>query len=180
MVASRLLRSRRTRGSWSTLSRTRGRSASLRSTSSSAPTKSRFERLGIHSENGRHLEDRVAVGPPCRRARPQAGRAGPPCRPWRSGAAERARARRRQPIASPEGPHSGLARARMATDDNAYLFGAICPARGVGAALALPYADTEAAPPTNPAPPTNRPPSRPTKSPAPKDRRARGRLARSG
>ena len=26
---------------------------------------------------------------------------------------------------------------------NAYLFGAICPARGVGAALALPYADTE-------------------------------------
>ena len=28
--------------------------------------------------------------------------------------------------------------------DNAYLFGAICPARGVGAALALPYADTEA------------------------------------
>ena len=28
--------------------------------------------------------------------------------------------------------------------DNAYLFGAICPARGVGAALALPNADTEA------------------------------------
>ena len=28
--------------------------------------------------------------------------------------------------------------------DNAYLFGAICPARGIGAALALPYADTEA------------------------------------
>jgi hypothetical protein len=27
--------------------------------------------------------------------------------------------------------------------DNAYLFGAICPARGVGAALALPFADTE-------------------------------------
>jgi len=27
--------------------------------------------------------------------------------------------------------------------DNAYLFGAICPARGVGAALALPYADAE-------------------------------------
>ena len=27
--------------------------------------------------------------------------------------------------------------------DNAYLFGAICPARGVGAALTLPYADTE-------------------------------------
>src|SRR5262249_4413633 len=27
--------------------------------------------------------------------------------------------------------------------DNAYLFGAICPARGIGAALALPYADTE-------------------------------------
>ena len=26
---------------------------------------------------------------------------------------------------------------------NAYLFGAICPARGVGAALAWPYADTE-------------------------------------
>jgi hypothetical protein len=26
---------------------------------------------------------------------------------------------------------------------NAYLFGAICPARGVGAVLALPYADTE-------------------------------------
>ena len=28
--------------------------------------------------------------------------------------------------------------------ESAYLFGAICPARGVGAALALPYADTEA------------------------------------
>ena len=28
--------------------------------------------------------------------------------------------------------------------DNAYLFGAICPARGAGAALALPYADTGA------------------------------------
>ena len=27
--------------------------------------------------------------------------------------------------------------------ENAYLFGAICPARGVGAALALPHADTE-------------------------------------
>ncbi len=27
---------------------------------------------------------------------------------------------------------------------SAYLFGAICPARGIGAALALPYADTEA------------------------------------
>ena len=27
--------------------------------------------------------------------------------------------------------------------DNAYLSGAICPARGVGAALALPYADTD-------------------------------------
>ena len=27
--------------------------------------------------------------------------------------------------------------------DNAYLFGAICPARGVGAALVLPYADTD-------------------------------------
>lgn len=27
---------------------------------------------------------------------------------------------------------------------NAYLFGAICPARGTGAALALPYADTDA------------------------------------
>lgn len=27
---------------------------------------------------------------------------------------------------------------------SAYLFGAICPARGVGAALALPFADTEA------------------------------------
>ncbi|MGB8716498.1 MAG: IS630 family transposase [Rhodanobacteraceae bacterium] len=27
---------------------------------------------------------------------------------------------------------------------NAYLFGAICPARGVGAALVLPYADTDA------------------------------------
>jgi hypothetical protein len=27
--------------------------------------------------------------------------------------------------------------------DNAYLFGAICPARGVGAALALPYADID-------------------------------------
>ena len=28
--------------------------------------------------------------------------------------------------------------------ENAYLFGAICPARGVGAALALPFADTDA------------------------------------
>ena len=28
--------------------------------------------------------------------------------------------------------------------DNAYLFGAICPARGFGAALALPHADAEA------------------------------------
>lgn len=28
--------------------------------------------------------------------------------------------------------------------ENAYLFGAICPARGTGAALALPYADTSA------------------------------------
>ena len=28
--------------------------------------------------------------------------------------------------------------------DSAYLFGAICPARGVGAALAMPFADTEA------------------------------------
>ena len=27
--------------------------------------------------------------------------------------------------------------------DNAYLFGAICPARGVGAALALPYANAD-------------------------------------
>jgi DDE superfamily endonuclease len=27
--------------------------------------------------------------------------------------------------------------------DNAYLFGAICPACGIGAALALPYADTD-------------------------------------
>jgi len=29
-------------------------------------------------------------------------------------------------------------------NESAYLFGAICPARGVGAALALPFADTEA------------------------------------
>ena len=28
--------------------------------------------------------------------------------------------------------------------ESVYLFGAICPARGVGAALAMPYADTEA------------------------------------
>jgi hypothetical protein len=38
-------------------------------------------------------------------------------------------------------------RPRQPTDqryDNAYLFGAICPARGTGAALALPKADTEA------------------------------------
>ena len=28
--------------------------------------------------------------------------------------------------------------------ENAYLFGAVCPARGVGAALALPFADTDA------------------------------------
>ena len=37
-------------------------------------------------------------------------------------------------------------RPRQPTDqryDNAYLFGAICPARGVGAALALPHADAE-------------------------------------
>lgn len=38
-------------------------------------------------------------------------------------------------------------RPRQPTDqrcENAYLFGAICPARGTGAALALPQADTEA------------------------------------
>ena len=29
-------------------------------------------------------------------------------------------------------------------DESAYLFGAICPARGTGAALAMPYADSEA------------------------------------
>jgi hypothetical protein len=37
-------------------------------------------------------------------------------------------------------------RPRQAADqrhDNAYLFGAICPARGVGAALVLPYADAD-------------------------------------
>ena len=28
--------------------------------------------------------------------------------------------------------------------ENAYLFGAICPAKGKGAALALPFADTDA------------------------------------
>ena len=28
--------------------------------------------------------------------------------------------------------------------DSAYLFGAICPARGTGAGLAMPFADTEA------------------------------------
>jgi hypothetical protein len=28
--------------------------------------------------------------------------------------------------------------------ESAYLFGAICPARGAGAALALPFADTQA------------------------------------
>lgn len=28
--------------------------------------------------------------------------------------------------------------------ENAYLFGAVCPARGTGAAIAVPYADTEA------------------------------------
>jgi len=28
--------------------------------------------------------------------------------------------------------------------ESAYLFGAICPARGTGAALAMPYADSEA------------------------------------
>src|SRR3954468_24569022 len=28
--------------------------------------------------------------------------------------------------------------------ESAYLFGAICPARGTGAALAMPYADTQA------------------------------------
>jgi len=38
-------------------------------------------------------------------------------------------------------------RPRQAADqryESAYLFGAICPARGVGAALAMPFADTEA------------------------------------
>jgi hypothetical protein len=55
---------------------------------------------------------------------------------------------------SPHRPEDGLVRqwARRGTRprqpadqryDNAYLFGAICPARGVGAALALPYADTD-------------------------------------
>ena len=33
--------------------------------------------------------------------------------------------------------------ARRPALDNAYLFGAICPVRGVGAALALPYADAD-------------------------------------
>ena len=28
--------------------------------------------------------------------------------------------------------------------ENAFLFGAVCPARGVGAGLAMPFADTEA------------------------------------
>ena len=44
------------------------------------------------------------------------------------------------------GPRGGT-RPRQPADqryENAYLFGAICPARGVGAALAMPYADTEA------------------------------------
>ena len=47
---------------------------------------------------------------------------------------------------SANGPSEGT-RPRQPTDqryENAYLFGAICPARGVGAALAMPYADTEA------------------------------------
>ena len=39
---------------------------------------------------------------------------------------------------------NATASARPPTYENAYLFGAICPARGKGAALALPYADTEA------------------------------------
>ena len=49
----------------------------------------------------------------------------------------------RRMASSASGP--GVERAPDSRDqryDNAYLFGAICPARGVGAALALPYADT--------------------------------------
>ena len=43
------------------------------------------------------------------------------------------------------GPSAGTRPCQPADQryDNAYLFGAICPARGVGAALALPYADAD-------------------------------------
>jgi hypothetical protein len=40
-------------------------------------------------------------------------------------------------------PHSRRSWKLAQRYDNAYLFGAICPARGVGAALALPHADTD-------------------------------------
>ena len=42
------------------------------------------------------------------------------------------------------GPGAERGRASPPTNESAYLFGAICPARGTGAALALPFADTEA------------------------------------
>jgi len=50
-----------------------------------------------------------------------------------------------------ERPRAAMGQARLAPApaadqryENAYLFGAICPARGKGAALALPFADTAA------------------------------------
>ena len=66
--------------------------------------------------------------------------------------AERASRRRRQEqvgrgLVPRRGPHRPEERPRQPADqryDSAYLFGAICLARGTGAALALPYADTQA------------------------------------
>ena len=52
-------------------------------------------------------------------------------------------ARRTASCASGPGAERGLD-SRPISYDSAYLFGAICPARGVGAALAMPFADTEA------------------------------------
>jgi hypothetical protein len=52
-------------------------------------------------------------------------------------------ARRTASSASGPGAERGQGSLPIQRYDNAYLFGAICPARGVGAALALPYADTD-------------------------------------
>ncbi|EUC00656.1 hypothetical protein PMI07_003942 [Rhizobium sp. CF080] len=46
---------------------------------------------------------------------------------------------------SDNGRAAARARSSLQTGyESAYLFGAICPARGMGAALALPFADTDA------------------------------------
>ncbi len=66
-------------------------------------------------------------------------------RPSRSGSGTRPASARRT-ASSGNGP--GAERGRASPPDqrceSAYLFGAICPARGVGAALAMPFADTNA------------------------------------